>query len=176
MAQLGLEHLIAVPTGHPYHKRSEVDPGSSLRFRMARAAFEGVAGVSVSPLEVERDGPSYTYVTLEEIEAQNPASEIHLLMGADTARDFDGWKRPERVLDLARVAVAPRADVGRDEVLAVFAGLGAGDRVRFIDMQPVDLSSSSVRERVRAGQTVADMVPAAVARIIDNEGVYGSEQ
>ena len=106
VAQLGLDRLIAVPTGHPYHKEPEADPGPEVRLRMAQAAFRDRAEVSVSPSEVEREGPSYTYVTLEQIEADNPDSEIHLLMGADTARDFGGWKRPERILELARIAVA----------------------------------------------------------------------
>ncbi len=176
MAQLGLDQLIAVPTGRPYHKESGADPGPEVRLRLAQAAFRGKAGVSVSPCEVEREGPSYTYVTLEEIEADNPDSEIHLLMGADTARDFGGWKRPERILELARVAVAPRPEVARSEVLAAFDELGASGRVAFLDMAPVDLSSSLVRRRIEAGEPVAGMVPAAVAEIIDNEGVYGSEQ
>jgi nicotinate-nucleotide adenylyltransferase len=176
MAQLGLERLIAVPTGHAYHKESEADPGPAVRLRMAQAAFRGIPGVSVSSCEVEREGPSYTYVTLEEIEAENPDSEIHLLMGADTARDFGGWKRPERILELARIAIAPRPEVARSEVLAAFDALGASGRVAFLDMPPVDLSSSLVRGRIETGQPVAGMVPAAVAQIIDNEGVYGSEQ
>ena len=176
VGQFGLDRLIAVPTGHAYHKESEADPGPELRLAMARSAFEGIEGVTVSPAEVEREGPSYTYVTLEEIEADNPDSQIHLLMGADTARGFSGWKRPERILELARIGVAPRSDVGREEVLAAFESLGASDRVAFIEMPMVDLSSSLVRGRIRSGETVRDMVPAAVAQMIDNEGVYGSEQ
>lgn len=176
IAQLGLDRLIVVPTGGAYHKEPEADPGPALRLRMARAAFEGIAGVSVSPVEVERGGPSYTYVTLEGIEAENPDSEIHLLMGADTARDFGGWKRPERILEKARIAVAPRPGVGNDEVRAAFDRLGKADRVTFLDMRPVDLSSSLVRRRIAAGEAVDDVVPAAVAQIIDNEGVYGPEQ
>lgn len=176
IGQFGLDRLIVVPTGHAYHKEPESDPGAAARLSLARAAFEGVDGVSVSPVEVEREGPSYTYVTLEQIEAENPDSEIHLLMGADTARGFGGWKRPERILELARVGVAPRPDVGRDEVEVVFDRLGASERLSFIEMPEVDLSSSAVRRRIEAGQTVDSMVPAPVAQMIDNEGVYGSEQ
>ncbi len=176
VGQFGLDRLIAVPTGHAYHKESEADPGPEVRMAMARAAFEGIEKVTVSPAEVKREGPSYTYETLEEIASENPDSEIHLLTGADTARDFGGWRQPERILELARIVVAPRSDVSRDEVLAAFESLGALDRVAFIEMPTVDLSSSLVRGRIAAGATVSDMVPAAVAEMIDNEGVYGSEQ
>ncbi len=174
--QLDLDRVIAVPTGHAYHKQSEADPGPEQRLRMARAAFAGLPRVSVSPAEVEREGPSYTYVTLEQIEAENPDSEIYLLMGADTAGGFGEWQRPERILELAKVAVAPRSDVSREDVLAAFGGLGSADSVRFIDMPPVDLSSSSVRRMIGSGEAIAGMVPRGVAEIIENEGVYGPEQ
>jgi nicotinate-nucleotide adenylyltransferase len=174
--QLGLDRVFVVPTGDAYHKESESDPGPELRLRLAEAAFGAVEGVSVESAEVDREGPSYTYVTLEEIAAENPDSEIHLLMGADTARGFGGWTRPERILELARVAVAPRRDVAEEEIRADFDRLGAGERLEFIDMPAADLSSSLVRDRIAAGQRVGDMVPAAVLEIIDNEGVYEPEQ
>jgi nicotinate-nucleotide adenylyltransferase len=130
----------------------------------------------VSPAETERAGPSYTYVTLEGIEAENPESEIHLLIGADAALGFGGWERPERVLDLARVAVAPRSDIEPTAVRAAFEPFGERARVDLIEMAPVDLSSSGVRETAAQSGYVGSMVPAAVAEIIQNEGVYGSDQ
>lgn len=175
-AQLGLDRMIVVPTGSAYHKEPESDPGPGARLAMARAAFERIGGVTVSPSEVDREGPSYTYVTLEEIAADNPDSEIHLLMGADTARDFGGWKRPQRILELATVSVAERPEVSREEVLEVFERLGGADRLAFVEMTPTAVSSSQVRERVAAGLPVDDLVPAAVGQMINNEGVYGSEQ
>jgi nicotinate-nucleotide adenylyltransferase len=174
--QFGLDRVIVVPTGDPYHKQSDSDPGPDVRLRMARAAFEGLAGVEVSPAEVDRAGPSYTYVTLEGIEAENPESEIHLLIGADAALGFGGWERPERVLDLASVAVAPRSDIEPAAVEAAFEPFGDRGGVDLIDMAPVDLSSSRVREVAARGGYVRSIVPAAVAEIIENEGVYGSEQ
>lgn len=175
-AQLGLDRVVVVPTGDAYHKAGGPDPGPALRLALAEAAFEGLDRVDVSPVEVYRAGPSYTFETLEEIAAEYPESEIYLLMGADAARGFGGWKRPERVLELARIAVAPRPDVADEQVRAVFDRLGDGDRVELIDMPAVDLSSSVVRDRLATGRSVSDMVPADVLEIIDNEGVYGPDQ
>jgi nicotinate-nucleotide adenylyltransferase len=84
--------------------------------------------------------------------------------------------RPEAILKLARVAVAPRADTDEEQVRAAFDRLGAGDRVDLLEVPRVDLSSSDVREFLNAGRPVSDMVPAAVLEIIDNEGLYGAEQ
>ncbi len=174
--QLGLDRVLLVPTGQAYHKQTGADPGPATRLALTRAAFAGLGGVEVSTREIEREGPSYTHETLEQIAAENPQSEFHLLMGADTARGFGGWKRPERILELARVAVAPRPDVTGGEVRAVFDRLGAEDRLEIIGMPEVDLSSSLVRETVAAGRSAEGMVPAAVLEIIDNEGLYESEQ
>jgi nicotinate-nucleotide adenylyltransferase len=174
--QLGLDRVVVVPTGDAYHKEKGSDPGPELRLAMARVAFADVERVVVSATEVERAGPSYTCVTIEEISDEYPDSEIHLLMGADAALSFGQWMRPEAILKLARVAVAPRADTDEEQVRAAFDRLGAGDRVDLIDMPAVNLSSSAVREFLADGRDVADMVPAAVLEIIDNEGLYGAEQ
>ena len=173
--QLGIDLFVIVPTGDAYHKEPESDPGPEVRFRLAEAAFAGVDGVTVSRQEVDRPGPSYTYATLEQIAEQNPDSEIHLLMGADTASGFGGWQRPERILELARVAVVPRPGVGEEEVVAAFEGLGGSDRLEFLSMPAAGVSSSEVRERIASGSPFEDLVPQAVAEIINNEGVYESE-
>jgi len=173
--QLGLDLVVIVPTGDAYHKQPGSDPGPEVRFRLAEAAFSGLDGVEVSAIEVERAGPSYTYATLEQIAEYNPDSEIHLLMGADTARGFGGWQRPERILELARVLVVPRPGVEEEEVVEVFNRLGGSDRVEFLRLPAAGVSSSDVRERIASGAPYKDLVPPAVAEIINNEGVYETE-
>jgi nicotinate-nucleotide adenylyltransferase len=174
--RLGLERLVVVPTGEPWHKRSESDPGPRIRLALATAAFEGIDRVSVSTSEVERDGPSYTYETLEEIVGQNPESEIHLLMGADTATGFGGWRRPERVLELAGVTVVSRAGFSRNEVEAAFLQVESGGGPAFMEMPEIGISSSMVRQRIRSGEPFRHLVPAAVAEMIEDERLYGAEQ
>ncbi len=173
--QLGLDLVVIVPTGDAFHKEPEFDPGPEIRFRLAEAAFAGIEGVTVSRHEVERPGPSYTYATLEQIAEENPDSEIHLLMGADAARDFGGWQRPGRILELARVAVVPRPGVGEEEVVAAFENLGRSDRLELLSVPTVGLSSSEVRQRIASGAPIEDFVPQGVVEIINNEGVYEPE-
>lgn len=174
--QFGLERVVIVPTGDAYHKETGPDPGPELRLAMAEAAFVEFDWVDVSTAEIDRAGPSYTYVTLEQIAARYRESEIYLLIGADAALGFGTWKQPKRILELALVAVAPRPDVTEAQVRSIFDGLGAGDRIEFIDMPAVELSSTRVRELLAAGRNISDMVPAAVLEIIDNGGIYGSDQ
>ncbi|MBK5233765.1 MAG: nicotinate (nicotinamide) nucleotide adenylyltransferase [Thermoleophilia bacterium] len=173
--QLGLDRVIVVPTGDPFHKESGEDPGAAVRLQLAEAAFGGLDGVEVSSTEMKREGPSYTCDTLEEIADRNPDIEIHLLMGADAAKDISGWHRPQRILELARVAVAPRTGVSLEDVKSVFAEVGAGDRVEFLGMPEVDISSSLIRQRIADGEPVGYLLPAEVAQMIENEDTYGTD-
>lgn len=175
MWQLGLSRVIVVPTGDAYHKESETDPGPEARLRMTEFAFSNVEGIEVDRTEVRREGPSYTCDTLEEIAGRNETSEIHLLMGADAALGFNGWHRPERILELARIGIAPRPGIGQEEVETVFAGMDATDRVDFIEMPEVDISSTMIRRRLDAGEPYRHLVPAAVAQMIENEDTYGND-
>ena len=93
-------------------------------------------------------------------------------MGADAACGFSEWKRPERILELARIAVAHRSGTERETVEEVFSGLGADDRLGWVKMPRIDISSSMVRGRAEAGQPLSHLVPEAVAEMIENEGMY----
>jgi len=173
--QLGLDDLIVLPTGDPYHKSIDSDPGAEVRFRLAEAAFRGMEGVEVSPIEVRREGPSYTCDTLEEIADPFGKYETHLLMGADAAKGFAGWRSPEQILELVRIGVAMRPGTGREEIESVFESLGAGDRVEYFEMPQMDISSSMIRRRIGAKEPFRHLVPTKVAQMIENEDTYGTE-
>ena len=83
--QLGLEQVILVPTGEAPHKRIADDPGRDVRIAMTRLAAADDARFSVSGLEIERSGPSYTYETLEALAEERPETELVFVMGADAA-------------------------------------------------------------------------------------------
>lgn len=173
--QLGLDDLIVVPTGDPYHKAIDSDPGAEVRFRLAEAAFGDVPGVEVSAVELIREGPSYTCDTLEEIADPTGKYETHLLMGSDAAKGFAGWRATERILELARIGIGLRPGTGREEVSPVFESLGAGDRVEYFEMPQIGISSSMIRRRIGANEPFRHLVPTNVAQMIENEDTYGTE-
>ena len=173
-AQLGLARVLLMPTGVAPHKRIEEDPGKEVRGEMARLAAGADSGLEVSELELERDGPSYAYETLEALQGTEPEAELIWLMGADAALGLESWERPERVVELARLAIAPRADVLRadlDEVLAR-VGVGLGEAAA-LEMPTIGVSSSSIRHRVRAGRPIRHLVPDPVVSLIEERGLYG---
>lgn len=170
--QLGLDEVVLVPTGEAPHKRIADDPGRELRLAMTRLAAADDARFSASTLEVERDGPSYTHETLELLGREREGAELVFVMGADAAVGLESWRQPERVVELARLAIARRAGVSDADVAAVLRSLGAEGRETMLEMPEFGVSSSVVRERAAARRPLRYLVPEAVARFIEEKGIY----
>jgi nicotinate-nucleotide adenylyltransferase len=170
--QLGLDEVVLMPTGEAPHKRILDDPGRELRLTMTRLAAADDARFTVSSLEVERDGPSYTYETLELLAGERPDTELVFVMGADAAVGLESWRAPERVVELARLAVARRAGVSDTDVGAAMRSLGAEGRATMLEMPQFGVSSSAVRERAAAGRPLRYLIPEAVARFIEEKEIY----
>jgi nicotinate-nucleotide adenylyltransferase len=169
---LGLDELILVPTGEAPHKRIDPEPGAEVRLAMAQAAVEGVEGVRVSDIEVAREGPSYAYRTLELLLDELPQSDLTFVMGADVAAGLESWERPERVVELARIAVAARPGVDRSVAMDTAKRLGSEREPVVLEMPELEISSTMVRERVAAGKPVRWLVPDTVAEMISSQGIY----
>jgi nicotinate-nucleotide adenylyltransferase len=171
---LGLDELILVPTGVAPHKRIEPEPGAEVRLEMTRRAVAGAERMRASDLEVEREGPSFAYRTLELLADELPGSDLIFVMGADVAAGLGGWRRPERVLELARVAIAEREGVRREDVDSTLSRLGASERAAVVSMPKVGISSSMIRERIAAGRPIRWMVPDPVLGLIEEHGLYAT--
>ena len=170
--QLELSEVVLMPTGDAPHKRIADDPGREQRLAMTRLAAADDARFSVSTLEVDRDGPSYTYETLELLADQRADTELVFVMGADAAVGLESWRAPERVVELARIAVARRSGISDAEVAAVMRSLGADGRATMLEMPQFGVSSSAVRERAAGGRPLRYLVPESVARFIEEKGIY----
>ncbi|MGZ8667248.1 MAG: nicotinate-nucleotide adenylyltransferase [Solirubrobacterales bacterium] len=170
--QLGLSEVLLVPTGEAPHKRIADDPGKEIRLAMTRLAASEDIRFTASVLEVEREGPSYTSETLELLAEQKGDTELVFVMGADAAVGLESWHRPERVAELARLAVARREGVSDADVAAVLRSLGAAERATRLEMPQFGVSSSAVRERAGSGRPLRYLVPEPVARFIEERGVY----
>jgi nicotinate-nucleotide adenylyltransferase len=172
LEQLGLDRAALVPVAAPPHKQLPDDPGPEVRLELCRRAVAGDERLEVSDIEVRRGGPSYTVATLEQIHAERPEDELTFIAGGDMAASLPEWREPERVLELARFAVAEREGAEREEIERRTAGLGGRERIVFFDMPRLDVSSSEVRARVAAGRPIDELVSPAVAAYIDERGLY----
>jgi nicotinate-nucleotide adenylyltransferase len=176
MDELDLERVILMPCARPPHKTAEdLAPGAD-RLAMCRLAAQGDARLEVSDLEMRRPGPSYTVETLRALRAARPEAELVLLVGADMLRDLHLWRQVEEIVRLARVVTLPRAgvDPGPLNDLGRRIGSEAVDRLlKDVLATPlVDIASTEVRRRVRSGEPIDELVPAAVARYIAEHHLY----
>lgn len=170
--QLGLDEVVLMPTGEAPHKRIADDPGREQRLAMTRLAAADDARFSVSTLEVDREGPSYTYETLELLAGERGDTDLVFVMGADAALGLESWREPRRVVELSRLAIARRAGVSDPEVAAVLRSLDAEGRATMLEMPQFGVSSSAVRERAAAGRPLRYLAPESVARMIEEKGLY----
>ncbi|HEU0023527.1 MAG TPA: nicotinate-nucleotide adenylyltransferase [Thermoleophilaceae bacterium] len=174
LVQLELDRVQLLPVGVAPHRTLEDDPGAEARFEMAELAVDGDERFAVSRIELDRPGPSYTVDTLEALRAGPLEDEPTLILGADQAAALPTWHRPERVLELARVAAVERVGWPREEVARRLAGLPGSDRLEFVHMPLIEISSSDVRRRVAEGLPVRYLVPGPVAGYIEQHGLYGA--
>jgi nicotinate-nucleotide adenylyltransferase len=172
--QLGLARVLLIPARIPPHKPIEDEPGIGHRLEMCRLAIaEDEQRFEVSELEARRDGPSYTVDTLEELHAHQPESELFLIVGGDVALYFGGWRQPERVLELATLAVAERPGTSRSAIEEALSRVDGGERTRFLDMPGIEISSTLLRRRARKGEPTRYLIPDTVRSYIDQHRLYG---
>lgn len=158
---LGLDEVIWVPAGRSPHKPDAALTDGSLRAEMVRCATAGDERFTVDELELGRPGLSYTVDTLEALAAQRPTAKLFLLIGSDQYRAFDRWKEPGRIRSLATVIVMERDGEGE----ARFPDVA-------VSVCRVDVSSSEVRRRARAGDPISGLVPACVEERIEAHDLY----
>ena len=159
--RFGLDRLLVRVVEDPGHK--QVVASAADRLALVRLAF-----APVPEAEVELDGFARTVDSLEHLGVPDPV----FLIGADEFASFADWKRPERVLELARLGVATRPGYPRDVLDRVLSGLERRDRVELFPIEPLPISSSGIRERVAAGLPLDGLVDPHVAAEIARRGLY----
>lgn len=162
-----IDELWVLLAPDPPHKTGQTQTDYRLRFEMLQATFKNFEAVKVSDLEKQLPQPSYTIQTLECLVQKYPEYTFRLCVGGDSLRDFKKWKDWQKILDYADLLVArrPSADIENiDEDLK--------DHLHFIDHEPVQISSTMIRNTVANGYDISGLVPSSVKKIIDNENLY----
>jgi len=170
--QLNLARVLFVPAGQPPHKLGRPVSPVEHRVAMTQLAIAGDPGFALSRVDVDRPGPHYTADMLALLHAEYLGDELHLLIGSDSLRDLLTWHEPARVIAQARLAVMRRPDAELD-----LRTLGAtmpkiSTCVNWVEAPWLDISSSDIQRRVRAGLSIRYLVPAAVERYIIEHELY----
>ena len=167
VAQANLDCLLFVVAGEPPHKRDATFASAEDRFSLVEAALANEPGMEASRLELDRDGPSYTADTLGLLHEQHPHAQLFLVLGMDALIDLPRWRDPEWILSCARLLVVPRP--GDWDIPA--AVHGHFDMLRF---QQTEISSTEVRRRIVAGESLDPILPSAVYQMIEQKRIYRS--
>jgi nicotinate-nucleotide adenylyltransferase len=174
--QRGLDAVWFLPAAVPPHKQDRQLAPVEQRIEMLNLAIAGNPAFSVCTYEIDRGGVSYTVETLAHFREEDPSRELFFLMGEDMLLYLPHWKQPQRVCQLAQLVVVRRSGMPPLDFNCLTA-LTTPDRIKEIrrhqvEMPEIGLSSSEIRRRVAAGQSIRYQTPHAVEKYIEAQNLY----
>lgn len=171
---LNMDEVVFIPAGHPYFKSDSSISPPEHRVSMLNLAIADKPYFKISLMEIKRPGPSYAVDTLAKMKRQlGPGDEIFFIMGWDSLLTLPRWQEPRRLLKLCRIVAAPRPGYSRPDVSLLEKDLpGISQRTVVMEQPSIDISGTDIRERVRQGLPIDNLVPVAVARYIREKGLY----
>jgi nicotinate-nucleotide adenylyltransferase len=169
-SQLALDLVLFIPAGEPWRKAQRAITPAEHRLTMLRLAVEDNDAFGISDLELRRSGPTYTADTMEALAGERLDDEFYLIVGSDALADLPNWHEPERIVQHAVLAVAPRNEHQLDATALSIPGLAA--RTEAFEMPRIDISSTDIRARAAAGRSIRYLVPASVERYITEHRLY----
>jgi len=173
--QLGLDRVLFVPVGvQPLKQDRRVSPAGQ-RAEMVALAIAGQPGCELSRIDLDRPGPHYTVDLLRIASGLYPGAQLWFIMGGDSLSDLLLWRDPQRVIDLARLAVLRRLGFEPDWAALDAALTDLRKRIDWIDAQSIDVAAHDIQRRVRRGESIDALVPPAVARYIAERRLYADK-
>jgi nicotinate-nucleotide adenylyltransferase len=168
-AQFELDEVIFVPTGEPWQKQDRLVSAAEHRYLMTVIATASNPRFWVSRVDIDRPGPTYTIDTIRDLASEQPGAELYFITGADALAQILSWKDQEDALKFAHFigVTRPGYELSDDHLPA--------DSVTLVDVPAMAISSSAVRDRVRAGQPVWYLVPDGVVQYIGKHGLYRAD-
>lgn len=171
-----LSKVLIIPTYTPPHKESPYLASAEERVEMCKMTFSDEI-FDISEIEIARKGKSYTYDTLCELSECYEDSKLYLLVGDDMLLTFHEWKNPKGILDLCTVVAAVRSDSVTEQALLDYMSekypneyaRGAFELLR---MEPLELSSTEIRDRLADGRSIKGLVTPMTQEYIENRGLY----
>ena len=167
-----VDRLLVMPTFQPPHKAKAAGDTPEVRLEMCRAAFAGIPGVEVSDYEITKADVSYTVQTLRHLTAEN--REIYMLCGTDMFLTLEKWYQAEEIFRLAKIVCMSRTTEKEQEIAETHARYlrKFGQDCILLKEDPLEVSSTRIREAIRKGQSLTAYVPAEVEAILRRDGLY----
>jgi nicotinate-nucleotide adenylyltransferase len=177
--QVALDEVWFTPVAIQPLKKRGPRASNDHRVQMLNHAIESEPGQQapqsswrVCTLEIDRGGLSYTVDTLRRIREELPDAELFFMLGADTLRDVPQWREPEEIFRLSTPLIVCRPGQAMPDLSAIARYCNTAHKPQLVAMEPIDVSSSDIRRRMAAGESIAHLVPPSVADYIIQHELY----
>jgi nicotinate-nucleotide adenylyltransferase len=166
--------VVFIPAGRPWLKTANQISPAVDRLAMLHLAINDHAGFSISTIEIERQGPTYTLDTIRELRNKAQAKdELYFILGWDNLLDLPRWHKPQKIVQLCKLVAVPRVGYRIPDAPTLEGILpGLAKRVVLLENPVVDISATVIRERARRGLSLNNLVPEAVEQYIKKKGLY----
>ncbi len=172
LRQLSLDVVLFLPARQPPHKPGQKLADDHHRCAMIELAIAGRPEFQLSGIDLQFDGPSYSADLVERISRSLPDQELFFIIGGDSMRDFHTWYEPHRIAELTTIVVARRSNAPYDLEDVVAQTPTLEGRIKEVQMPLIDISSTTIRQRVSVGEHFWYQVPLDVERYIELHGLY----
>ncbi len=174
LRQFALDNVLFMPCGVPYMKAGQKVEDGQIRAEMTALAIQDEPRFILSTMELERQGNTYTYQTLERLRAENPETEYYFIVGADSLFHMAQWVCPEKIFAGCHILAAVRDEKTTEDMEMQIALLKQeyDADIHLLQTEYMDISSSEIRRKIGAGESVDCDLPPAVRQYIEKRGLY----
>jgi len=174
MRQEKLDKVFFMPSKIPPHKKGKRISDERLRSKLVKLALEGEEGFYYSDFELQREGTTYTAKTLQLLKEKNPKEQFYFILGGDSLFQFEQWHQPEKIVKYAVILAASRGSASIKQMLeqAAYLSKKLHGKFKLIQMEKSGISSSLIRKKLAAGESVCGMVPEKVQEYIQKNHCY----
>lgn len=171
-ASLELDKIIFMPNGNPPHKSLKKVSEASIRYEMVSEGIKDFEGFTVSDYEIKKNGPSFTYETLQAFKQEDV--ELFFITGADCLMDLEKWKNIKEIFKVSNFVVFSRPGFTYETLKEQkeYIENKYNTKIIFLNLKDLDISSTDIRERIRLGRNVKFFLPNSVLDIIEREKLY----
>jgi len=171
-----LDEIIFIPSGNSYMKDTSEIIDGKMRYEMVSLAIAGNTAFSISDMEIKRNGHTYTYETLEELNKIYPDTDFYFILGADNLFTIEKWKYADKIMQNCTLIVASRDEKDKQDLTqkanSLFKSFHA--TIEILPERKIDLSSTEIRKKIRENKPVIYMTPQSVISYINKNALYHS--
>lgn len=172
--RFGLNKVLFVPAGRPWLKADRKITPAVHRVEMVKRAIAGNASFELTTMEIDRPGPSYSVDTVAALQQKlSVGARIFFLIGWDSLADLPQWREPARLIQLCRLVAVTRPGLSHPDLKSLEPSVpGITQSVVWLDVPPINISSSDIRDRVAQGLSIHGLVPDNVESYIAENKLY----